>query len=103
MEHPALAGVDLGETGAITRVPLMVTKTLLFTGDGARTGQVGADSGGLIFRALDKRTGAVIHEMELPAGITGVPMTYLAGGKQYVVMAIGDPGFSGALIALTLP
>jgi quinoprotein glucose dehydrogenase len=102
-DHPALAGLDLGQTGAITRVPLIVTKTLLFTGDGARTGQIGPHSGGLMFRALNKQTGAVVHEMELPAGITGVPMTYMVGGKQYIVMAIGDPGFPGELVALTLP
>jgi quinoprotein glucose dehydrogenase len=102
-EHPALRGRDLGWTGSPTRVPLLVTRTLLFTGDGARVGQVGPGAGGLMFRALDKRTGTVVHEMALPAGITGIPMTYMIDGKQYIVMAIGDAGFPGELVALTLP
>ena len=38
------------------------------------------------FRAYDKATGDVVWEMELEAGTTGVPMTYLHEGKQYVVV-----------------
>jgi len=102
-EHPALAGIDLGWTGSPTRVPLLVTRTLLFTADGSTIGQVGPGAGGRMFRALDKRTGAVIHEMELPGGVTGIPMSYMVNGKQYIVMAIGDRGFPAELIALTLP
>src|SRR5690606_32552327 len=71
-EHPALAGIDLGWTGSPTRVPLLVTRTLLFTADGSTIGQVGPGAGGRMFRALDKRTGEVVHEMELPGGVTGI-------------------------------
>ena len=56
-----------------------------------------------LFRALDKGTGKTLHEMKLPANETGVPMTYLAGGKQYVVVAIGNRDFPAELVALTLP
>ena len=52
-----------------------------------------------MFRALDKRTGKVLHEMKLPANVTGIPMTYMLDGVQYLVMAIGAPGVPAELIA----
>ena len=45
--------------------------------------------GGKWFRAFDKKTGAIVWEMELPAGTSGAPMTYLHNGKQYIVIAVG--------------
>jgi quinoprotein glucose dehydrogenase len=59
--------------------------------------------GGPLFRALDKATGKTLHEMKLPANKTGIPMTYLAKGKQYIVVAIGNRGFPAEIVALTLP
>ena len=41
--------------------------------------------------------------MDLPANETGMPMTYLAGGRQFVVVAIGGRGFPAELVALALP
>jgi quinoprotein glucose dehydrogenase len=41
--------------------------------------------------------------MELPAGTSGAPMTYMADGKQYIVVAVGGRNFPGELIALALP
>jgi quinoprotein glucose dehydrogenase len=41
--------------------------------------------------------------MELPGGTTGAPMTYLADGKQYIVVSVGWPGLQPELIALALP
>jgi quinoprotein glucose dehydrogenase len=41
------------------------------------------------FRALDKRTGQVLWEVQLPAGGYATPSTYVANGKQYVVIAAG--------------
>ncbi len=34
---------------------------------------------------------------------TGSPMTYMLGGKQYIVVAIGGAGYSGELVAYRLP
>ena len=56
-----------------------------------------------MFRAYDKKTGKMIHEMTLPAMTTGVPMTYMANGKQYIVVAIGAQGVPASLVALALP
>ena len=101
--HPALKGIDLGNTGRPERSPLMVTKTLLFAADGAGLMNAGPGGGGKMFRALDKKTGATLHEMALPANTTGIPMTYMVNDRQYVVVAVGARGFPGELIALAVP
>ena len=54
------------------------------------------------FRAYDKTNGDVVWEMELVAGTTGVPMTYMYDGKQYIVLAIGGSGEPERLVALAL-
>jgi quinoprotein glucose dehydrogenase len=56
-----------------------------------------------MFRAYDKATGAVVWEMELPGGNSAPPMTYMAGGKQYVVLAVAWKDMPAELIALSLP
>jgi len=59
------------------------------------------------FRALDKKTGGTLWEMQTSVGPpVGVPMTYLYQGKQYVVVAIeGNAATRTAaqLVAYTLP
>lgn len=95
--HPALAGIELEPTGSPARAVLLVTKTLLFAGEGWR--------GEPYFRAHDKRTGEIVAELEIPAQATSLPMTYLHAGKQYIVFAVGDGGSEhpAELVALTLP
>lgn len=56
-------------------------------------------------RAFDKKTGKVVWEHQLPAGGYATPVTYKAGGKQYLAIAAGGarggkPG--GWYIAFTL-
>ena len=101
--HPALAGIDLSGAGNPERAPLLVTKTLLFSGDGAGLFSSGPQGGGRKFRALDKKTGRTIFEMELPGNETGLPMTYMMNGRQFVVVATGSRGAVPELIALALP
>jgi quinoprotein glucose dehydrogenase len=83
----------------------MVTKTMVFLGEGSYEGVGGVPptAGGKWFRAYDKETGAVLWEMELPGGTTSAPMTYMANGKQYIVVAVGWKGVPGELVALALP
>ena len=61
-------------------------------------------AGGLVFmagtfdqmiRAYDSDTGKILWEHALPAGGFATPMTYEAGGKQYVVIAAAG-GKSGS-------
>ena len=101
--HPALKGIDLSHTGRPSRSPLLVTKTLLFGADGNNLFASPAGAGGTTFRAIQKKTGKVIHEMALPAMATGVPMTYMAGGRQFIVVAVGAAGYPAELVALALP
>jgi quinoprotein glucose dehydrogenase len=103
--NPALKGlnIDLSKAGKPERSPLMVTKTLLFGADGAGLFSSGPGAGGKIFRAIDKKTGAIVHEMTLPASTTGIPMTYMVDDRQYIVVAIGARGVPAELIALAVP
>jgi len=39
----------------------------------------------------------------MPSGQSGTPMTYMLGGKQYIVVAIGGQGYSSELLAFKLP
>ena len=55
------------------------------------------------FRAYDKATGAVVWEMELPGGVTSAPMTYMAGGRQYIVVVVGWDDLPSEYVALALP
>jgi len=80
-----------------------VTKTLLFAPEGNNLFAAPAGAGGNLFRAIDKRSGHVIHEMPLPAMATGVPMTYMVDGRQFIVVAVGAAGAPAELVALALP
>ena len=101
--HPLLKGINIGNTGRPSRATLMVTKTLLFSADGSNLFNGVAGGGGTTFRALDKKTGALIHEMQLPAMATGIPMTYMVDGRQFIVVAVGATGIPAELVALALP
>ncbi len=100
--HPALKGIDLSRAGNGSRGGPLVTKTLLFVGEGGGMYDAMKGTGGKMLRAYDKRTGIVISEFELPANQTGVPMTYMVNGKQYIVVAVGYRGHPAELVALTL-
>jgi quinoprotein glucose dehydrogenase len=74
--NPALQGVTIANTGGQSRPFVLATKTVLLVGEGGR-GQV-------MFRALDKKTGATVGEVQIPGSMTSSPMTYAVGGKQYI-------------------
>jgi len=101
--HPAMKGIDLSKAGKPERSPLMVTKTLLFGADGPGLFNAGPGAGGKALRAIDKKTGAILHEFMLPASTTGIPMTYMVNDKQYIVVATGARGTPAELVALALP
>ncbi len=103
-DHPAIKDLHLPALGNPGRVGPMVTKSLVFMGEGFNTDPGGGPpwGGGKKFRAFDKATGAVVWEMDLPAGVTAPPMTYLWQGKQYIVVATGWTDRPGELVALAL-
>jgi quinoprotein glucose dehydrogenase len=97
-EYPALAAAGWRNTGAENYGGPIVT------------------AGGLVFiaatpdeklRAFDKATGALLWEDRLPAAGYATPATYLAGGRQFVVIAagggkLGSPS-GDAYVAYALP
>lgn len=50
----------------------------------------------------DKTSGEMLAEIDLPANATGAPMTYMAGGKQFIVFPVGGGPLVEELIAITL-
>ena len=100
--HPALQGMNIPKTGRADESGIVVTKTLLFAGQGCGLFRSGG-GGGNKFYAFDKKTGEIVSELTMPAGNCGNPMTYAVNGKQYIAMAIGSRTSPAELIALTLP
>jgi quinoprotein glucose dehydrogenase len=100
--HPALKGLNIPRTGRPGSVGTLVTKTLVVSGEPGfgitSTGQRGA-----MLRAYDKKTGAEVGAVYMPAPQTGSPMTYMLNGRQYLLVAISGGTYSGELLALKLP
>lgn len=95
-ERLQLPPASIPNMGRASRAGLLVTKTVLFAGEGT------AGSGN--FWVLDKRTGARIARLDVPSGTqTGVPMTFLHKGRQYVVFATTAPGAASEIVAYALP
>ena len=91
--HPALQGVKLpAKLGAAGVQGAIVT----------RGGLIFAGGGDTAFHAVDKNTGQDLWTYAVPTRTTGTPMTYTAGGRQFVVIATGS-GETAALMAFALP
>ena len=93
--HPLLKDVDLPPTGKPTRSGMVLTKSLLFFGEGP--------GGSPLLHAVDKATGETVAEIELPASVTGLPITYMHEGRQFIVMTVSDFRNPARLVALALP
>jgi quinoprotein glucose dehydrogenase len=89
--NPALKGVNLPRTGTADASGLLVTKTLLFSGTPGTHPSIPQGQGAPFLLALNKKTGDVIYQLHLPDDLrpTGVPMTYMVNGNQYIVFAAG--------------
>jgi quinoprotein glucose dehydrogenase len=99
---PALKGKDIPNTGQGGSVGLLVTKTLVILGDSQITTTPQHPRGAML-RAYDKATGKEVGAVLMPAPQSGSPMTYLADGKQYIVIAVSGGAYSGEYIAFNLP
>ncbi len=97
-DHPMLQGVDIEDTGIPTRSGILLTKTLLFVGEGIGTADALPK-----MRVVNKQTGEVIAVMDLPDNQTGLPFTYEHGGKQYLAMFVGGRSAPAQLVAYALP
>ena len=74
-----------------------MTMSLVVTGGGLL---FGGDANGR-FRAFDDETGEVLWEINLGSPVTGFPITYAVGGRQYVAVSTGVAGTSAGLLVLT--
>jgi len=90
-EHEALEGVDVGETGTGSVAPMLVTPSMLMY-----TALAGDNTPHLF--AVDKITGQPLGRVPIPDNGRYGMMTYMHGGKQYVVIQI-----NGGLAAVGLP
>ncbi len=58
-------------------------------------------------RAFDTETGEILWQHELPFGGNATPSTYMADGKQYVIISAGGGKtgrpVGGSLVAFALP
>ena len=113
--NPAIAHLDLEKLGVPGRPSPLLTKSLLFIGEGMtnqrRGGRIPPDmpieiatnSGGPWFRAYDKTNGEVLWEIEMEAGTTNPPVSYVYNGRQYLLVAIGDSRHAPEMVAFALP
>ncbi|MEK9504756.1 outer membrane protein assembly factor BamB family protein [Gaopeijia maritima] len=93
--HPALQGVDLPVTGKNAHANILVTKNLLFYGEGR--------GGDPLLHVVDKATGEELYTIDLPAPTNTAPMSYMHEGRQYIVLSVGGAGVPARLVALALP
>ncbi len=81
--NPALAGIDIGNTGTGSMAPMMVTPSMLVyaseKSDGTPT----------LF-AVDKKTGRQLAEATVPATSRYGMMSYVHKGEQYIIMQTGS-------------
>ena len=102
--HPALKGLNIPKTGQVGTggIGSVVTKTLVVMGDPQVTTTPEHPRGAML-RGYDKGTGKEVGALWMAAPESGSPMTYLADGKQYIVIAISGGVYSGEYLAFTLP
>jgi len=100
--NPALAGLNIPKTGQSGSVGLVVTKTLVISGDPQVTAPPGRPRGAML-HAYNKQTGAEVGAVWMPAPQSGSPMTYSVDGRQYIIVAVSGGNYSGEYIAFALP
>jgi len=102
--HPALKGLNIPKTGQAPTggIGLMATKTLVVMGDPQMTTTPEHPRGAML-RAYDKTNGNQVGMIHMPAPQSGSPMTYMAGGRQFIVVAISGGNYSGEYLAFALP
>ena len=100
--HAKLKGINIPKTGQGGSVGVLVTKTLVIAGDPLVTTTPNHPRGAMI-RAYNKESGQEVGAVWMPAPVSGSPMTYRVGGRQYIVIAVSGGNYSGEYIAFALP
>jgi len=102
-DHPLLKDLNLPPLGQPGRAAPLLTRSFLFMGEGDMVGiSMPKFSGGNMFRAYDKKTGKVAWQIDLGAGTTSPPITYMYKGKQYIVVGVGGVKHPAELVAMSV-
>jgi len=88
---PALEGIDIGNTGTGNLVPMVVTPNMLVYSD------VAGDGTPMLY-AIDKDSGAIMAEIEVPARSSYGMSSWVHDGHQYIMLQTGPK-----LTAMALP
>ena len=89
-----LKGINIPKTGQGGGVGVLVTKTLVIAGDPLVTTTPNHPRGAMM-RAYNKETGEEVGAVWMPAQVSGSPMTYRIGGRQFIVIAVSGGNYSG--------
>src|SRR5262249_14712997 len=100
--YPALKGKEIPRTGQSGSVGLVITKTLVILGDSQFTTTAEHPRGAML-RGYDQATGKEVGAVFIPAPQSGSPMTYMANGRQHVIVAVSGGPYSGEYISFALP
>ncbi|HET9219936.1 MAG TPA: PQQ-binding-like beta-propeller repeat protein [Terriglobia bacterium] len=101
--------LGMDKVGTVYAISVDTGKTAWKYEQRAGTLSVAATGGGLVFggddagkfRAFDDKTGKVLWETDLGSPVSGFPVTFAAGGKQYVAVATGSSLVANTALRLT--
>ena len=104
--HQLTPGTDFA--GTVRAISAETGRTAWLHEQRAGTLSLVATGGGLVFggdvngrfRAFDDETGEVLWEINLGSAVTGFPISYAVGGRQYIAVGTGYSGTSGTFTAL---
>lgn len=90
--HPALEGVDVGDTGTGNAITMVATQNLLIYSDMDHDGQTA------LLYAIDKQSGEELGRIEVPAQSRYGMSSWTHDGHQYIILQTG-----AKLTAMALP
>jgi quinoprotein glucose dehydrogenase len=113
INHPAVKAKGLDRVGATNQSFIAITDDIIFAAPNGAYDVLGLNTRGnaLIAQnkekqdesalyAYDAKTGDLLGEIELPLGIYGGLMSYIADGKQFVIAPVGGAGTPSELVAV---
>jgi quinoprotein glucose dehydrogenase len=113
IDHPAIKAAGLDRVGAVHQSFIAITDDIVFTAPNGAYDVLGLNTRGnaLIAQnkekqdesalyAYDAKTGELLSGIDLPLGVYGALMSYVADGKQFVIAPVGGAGTPSELVAV---
>ncbi|MCH7750471.1 MAG: PQQ-binding-like beta-propeller repeat protein [Acidobacteria bacterium] len=105
--HQLAPGTE--NAGTVRAISAETGETIWLFEQRAATMSLVATGGGLVFggdvngrfRAFDQDTGEVLWEINIGSPVTGFPISYAVGGRQYVAVSTGSGGTASHFMGLT--